>query len=229
VLHNGLGRYDQALSAAEAAVEQAGLPVVAGWPMAELIEAAVRSGRPEHAEGAMRSLSRIATAAGSDWALGIQARSQALLGGAEDLYQAAVDYLGRSRARVDLGRAHLLYGEWLRREGRRADAREQLHRADEMLSAMGVAGFAARACRELLATGESVRKRTDGTDRRLTPQEMAIAMRARDGRTNREIGAELFLSARTVEWHLHKVCAKLGISSRRQLRDALPDAARARG
>ena len=122
---------------------------------------------------------------------------------------------------------HLLYGEWLRRENRRADAREQLHRADEMLRAMGAAGFAERARRELLATGETVRRRTAGTDRDLTPQEMQIAVHARDGRTNREIGAELFLSARTVEWHLHKVCAKLGITSRRQLRDALPGAARA--
>jgi DNA-binding CsgD family transcriptional regulator len=227
VLHNGLGRYDQALSAAEEAIEHAGPPVVAGWPMAELIEAAARSGQPGRAEGAMRSLSRIAAAAGTDWALGVEARSQALLSDGEDLYQAAIDHLGRSRARVDLGRAHLLYGEWLRRENRRSDAREQLHRADEMLGAMGVAGFAARARRELLATGENVRKRTAGADRRLTPQEMAIALRARDGRTNREIGTELFLSARTVEWHLHKVCAKLGIGSRRQLRDALPDAARA--
>jgi DNA-binding CsgD family transcriptional regulator len=175
----------------------------------------------------MRSLSRIAMAAGTDWALGVQARSQALLSDREDLYQAAIDYLGRSRARVDLARAHLLYGEWLRRENRRTDARQQLHRADEMLRAMGADGFAERARRELLATGETVRRRTVGTDRDLTPQELQIALRAQDGRTNREIGAELFLSARTVEWHLHKVCTKLGISSRRQLRNALPGATRA--
>jgi DNA-binding CsgD family transcriptional regulator len=175
----------------------------------------------------MRSLSRIAAAAGTDWALGAEARSLALLNGREDLYQSAIDYLGRSRARVDLARAHLLYGEWLRRENRRADAREQLHRADEMLRAMGAAGFAERARGELLATGETVRKRAVGTDRDLTPRETQIALRARDGKTNREIGAELFLSARTVEWHLHKICAKLGISSRRQLADALTGAAAA--
>jgi DNA-binding CsgD family transcriptional regulator len=222
MLHNGLGKYAQALSAAEDAIEHAGPPAAAGWPMAELVEAAARSGQPGRAEEVMRTLSRIAMAAGTDWALGVRARSQALLSDREDLYQAAIDYLGRSQARVDLARAHLLYGEWLRRENRRADAREHLHRADEMLRAMGAAGFAERARRELLATGETVRKRTAGTARDLTPQEMQIATHARDGRTNREIGAELFLSSRTVEWHLHNVCAKLGITSRRQLRDALP-------
>jgi DNA-binding CsgD family transcriptional regulator len=227
MLHNGLGKYAQALSAAEDAIEHAGPPVAAGWPMAELVEAAARSGQPGRAEEVMRTLSRIAMAAGTDWALGVQARAQALLSDREDLYQAAIDYLGRSHARVDLARAHLLYGEWLRRENRRADAREHLHRADEMLRAMGAAGFAERARRELLATGETVRNRTAGTARDLTQQEMQIAMHARDGRTNREIGAELFLSARTVEWHLRNVCAKLGITSRRQLRDALPGAAKA--
>jgi DNA-binding CsgD family transcriptional regulator len=222
LLYNGLGRYAQALSAAEDAIEHAGPPVVAGRPMAELVEAAVRSGQPERAEGAMRILSRIAMAAGTDWALGVRARSQALLSDREDLYQAAIDHLGRSSARVDLARAHLLYGEWLRRENRRADAREQLHSAHEMLGEMGAAGFAERARRELLATGETVRTRVAGTERDLTPQELQIAVHARDGLTNREIGAELFLSARTVEWHLHKVCAKLGITSRRQLREVLP-------
>ena len=220
LLHNGLGKYAQALSEAEEAIEHAG-PPVAGWPMAELVEAAARSGQPGRAEGAMRALSGSATASGTDWALGIQARSQALLSDREDLFRAAIDHLGRSRARVDLARAHLLYGEWLRRENRRADAREQLHRADEMLGAMGAAAFAERARRELLATGETVRRRAPGADRDLTPQEMQIAMHAREGKTNREIGAELFLSARTVEWHLHKVCAKLGVTSRRQLKDAL--------
>jgi len=227
LLYNGRGQYVQALSAAEDAIEHAGSPVVAGWPMAELVEAAARSGQPGRAEGVMRSLSCIAMAAGTDWALGVQARSQALLSDREDLYQAAIGYLGRSSARVDLARAHLLYGEWLRRENRRADAREQLRRAAEMLDVMGAAGFAERARHELLATGETVRRRAAGNDRDLTPQEMQIAMHARDGKTNREIGAELFLSARTVEWHLHKICGKLGITSRRQLRDALPDATRA--
>jgi DNA-binding CsgD family transcriptional regulator len=227
VLHNGLGKYAQALSAAEDAISHAGPAVVAGWPMAELVEAAARSGQHGRAEGVMRTLSRIAMAVGTDWALGVLARSQALMSDREDLYQAAIDHLGRSCALVDLARAHLLYGEWLRRGNRRADAREHLHRAEEMLGTMGAAGFAARARRELLATGETVRRRTPGTDRDLTPQEMQVAMHARDGRTNKEIGAELFLSARTVEWHLHKICAKLGITSRRQLRDALPDLVRA--
>jgi DNA-binding CsgD family transcriptional regulator len=227
MLHNGLGKYAQALPEAEDAISYAGAPVVAGWPMAELVEAAARSGQPGRAEGVMRTLSQITMAAGTDWALGVQARSQALLNDREDLYQAAIDYLGRSRALLDLARAHLLYGEWLRRENRRTHARDQLRRAEEMLSAMGAAGFAERARRELLATGETARKRATGTDRDLTPQEMQIAMYARDGRTNREIGAELFLSARTVEWHLHHVCVKLGITSRRQLRDALPGAAAA--
>jgi DNA-binding CsgD family transcriptional regulator len=227
MLFNGLGKYARALSAAEDAISCAGSALVAGWPMAELVEAAARSRQPGRAEGVMRTLSCIATAAGTDWALGIQARSQALLSDREDLYQAAIEHLGRSRARVDLARAHLLYGEWLRRENRRADARDQLRRADEMLGATGAAGFAARARRELLATGETARKRAAGTDRDLTPQEMQIAAHARDGRTNREIGAELFLSDRTVEWHLRKVCAKLGITSRRQLRDALPGVAAA--
>jgi DNA-binding CsgD family transcriptional regulator len=128
----------------------------------------------------------------------------------------------RTPLRPDLARAHLLYGEWLRRENRRADARDQLRRAEGMLGPMGAAGFAERARRELVASGETARRRGAGIDRTLTPQEMQIAMHARDGRTNREIGAELFLSARTVEWHLHNVCAKLGLTSRRQLRDALP-------
>ncbi len=227
VLYNGLGRYAQALSAAEDAIGHSGAPVVAGWPTAELVEAATRAGQPGRAEGAMRSLSCVAEAAGTDWALGVRARSQALLSDSEDLYQAAIDHLGRSRARVDLARAHLLYGEWLRRENRRADSRVQLRRAGEMLGAMGAAAFAERARLELLATGETARRRAPGTDRDLTPQERQIALRARDGKTNREIGAELFLSARTVEWHLHKVCGKLGITSRRQLRETLPAAARA--
>ena len=230
VLHNGLGRYAEALSAAEDAIEHAGPPAVAGWPMAELIEAAARSGQTARAAEVMRSLSRIATAAGTDWALGVQARSLALLSdgeAAEDQYQAAIKYLGQSHARVDLARAHLLYGEWLRRENRHADAREQLRDSHEMLGAIGADRFAERARGELLAVGETVRRRTPGTDGDLTPQEMQVAVRARDGKTNGEIGAELFLSARTVEWHLRKVFAKLGITSRRQLPDALPGAMRA--
>ncbi|MGD0702753.1 MAG: AAA family ATPase [Trebonia sp.] len=224
MLHNGQGQYDEALSAAEDAVVYAGPSPVAGWPVAELIEAAARTGEPARAAGAMGRLSQAADAAGTDWALGIRARALALLrdgAAAEGLYQAAIGHLGRSRARVDLARAHLLYGEWLRRENRRVDAREQLHLAHGMLAAIGADGFAERARRELLATGQTVRKRTPDTDRNLTAQEMQIAARARDGQTNTEIGAELFLSPRTVEWHLRKVFAKLGITSRRQLRHAL--------
>jgi DNA-binding CsgD family transcriptional regulator len=224
MLHNGHGQYDAARSAAEDAVVYAGPSPVAGWPAAELIEAANRAGEPARAAGAMRALGRAAGAAGTAWALGIRARSLALLSDsacAEGLYQAAIGHLGRSRARVDLARAHLLYGEWLRRENRRVDAREQLNRAHGMLRAIGADGFAERARRELLATGQTVRKRTAETERDLTAQEMQIAARARDGQTNTEIGAELFLSPRTVEWHLRKVFAKLGITSRRQLRHTL--------
>jgi DNA-binding CsgD family transcriptional regulator len=226
VLHNGLSRYAEALSAAEDAINCARLPVAAGWPMAEFVEAAARAGEPARASGTMRCLSQITVAAGTDWALGVRARSLALLNGSEDLYRAAITYLGESRAQVDLARAYLLYGEWLRRENRRVDARTQLRRAHDMLSALGAAGFAERARRELLATGETVRRRTVGADKDLTPQELQIAVRAADGKTNSEIGAELFLSARTVEWHLRKVFAKLAITSRRQLQHALPESAR---
>jgi DNA-binding CsgD family transcriptional regulator len=224
VLHNGLGQYETALAAAEDAVTYAGSAPLAGWAAAELTEAAARSGQPGQAAAAMHGLSLSASVAGTDWALGIRARSLALLSDgpvAEERYQAAIGHLGRSRARVDLARAHLLYGEWLRRENRRVDAREQLRRAREMLGAIGADAFAERARRELLATGESVRKRTPAASRDLTAQETQIAVRARDGQTNPQIGAELFLSPRTVEWHLRKVFAKLDITSRRQLHHAL--------
>jgi DNA-binding CsgD family transcriptional regulator len=228
LLHNGLGQYGTALSASMEAVRYAGTAPLAGWAAAELCEAAARSGQPELAAEAMRGLSRSASAAGTDWALGIQARSLALLSdgaAAEDRYQAAIGHLSRSRARVDLARAHLLYGEWLRRENRRLDAREQLRQAHETLDAIGADAFAERARRELLATSETARKRTAATDRDLTAQEMQIAARARDGLTNPQIGAELFLSPRTVEWHLRKVFTKLGITSRRELWQALDHAA----
>jgi len=230
LLHNGLGQYGTALSASGEAVRYAGTAPLAGWAAAELVEAAARSGQPELAAEAMHGLSLSASGAGTDWALGIQARSLALLSdgaAAEDRYQAAIEHLGRSRARVDLARAHLLYGEWLRRENRRADAREQLRLAHETLGAAGADAFAERARRELLATGETVRKRTTAAGRDLTAQETQIAARARDGQTNTQIGAELFLSPRTVEWHLRKVFAKLDITSRRQLRNALGNAAAA--
>jgi len=162
--------------------------------------------------------------AGTDWALGLAARSRALLSDgdeAEGGYREAIERLDRPRLRVELARAHLLYGEWLRRENRRTDARSQLRTAHEMLDAMGVAAFAERARHELAATGETVRKRTAETTTTLTAQEAYIARLARDGRTNTEIGAQLFLSVRTVEWHLRKIYTKLGITSRRELRAAL--------
>ena len=227
VLNNGFGRYDEALVAAEQGRSQypdeLGLAVSS---MAELIEAAARSGQPERAAGAMRHLSEATATAGSDWALGIQARSRALLSdgeSAECLYREAIDRLGRTRVRVELARAHLVYGEWLRRQNRRVDARDQLRTAYEMLTAMGIDGFAERARRGLLATGETVRKRTVETAGQLTGQEAQIARLASEGNTNPEIGAQLFLSPRTVEYHLHKAFRKLGISSRRELRRALPN------
>jgi DNA-binding CsgD family transcriptional regulator len=228
LLHNGLGQYGKALSAAGEAIWYAGQSAVAGWARTELIEAAARAGQPGRAVEAMRQLAQATTAAGTDWALGIRSRSQALLSDgdlADELYRAAIKHLGQSSAGLDLGRAHLLYGEWLRRESRRVDAREQLRRGNEILGAMGADGFAERARRELLATGETARKRTVQTDRDLTAQELEIAVRARGGMTNTEIGAELFVSPRTVEWHLRKVFVKLGITSRRQLQHALPAAA----
>ena len=224
VLYNGIGRYTEAVAEAEAACEYDDLGVLA-WAQTELVEAAARSGRRESAAGALARLGHATRAAGTDWALGIEARSRALVSGddaAERLYREAIDRLSRTRVRAELARAHLLYGEWLRRQNRRVDAREQLHAAYDMFASMGAEGFAGRARRELRATGEKPRKRRDDTRDELTPQEEQIARLARDGRTNPEIGAELFISPRTVEWHLRKVFTKLGISSRNGLHDALP-------
>ena len=229
LLYNGLGRYNEALAAAEQATQYLGDLGVSSWSTVELIEAAVRTGAAERATDALRRLAHITTASGTDWALGIEARSRALLSQseiAEDLYREAIERLGRTRMRADLARAHLLYGEWLRREDRRVDAREQLRTAYQMLTAMGIEGFADRARRELLATGETVRKRTVDTVNELTAQEAHIARLAGDGLSNPEISTQLFISPRTVEWHLRKVFNKLGISSRKQLREALPAAAR---
>jgi len=225
VLHNGLGRYAEALAAAEPATEETHQPLSTQLILPELIEAAVRTGRTAVAREALERLSAMTAIEGSDWAKGLEARSRALLSEgqeAEHRYAEAVERFGRTALRPDLARAHLLYGEWLRRELRRGDARHQLRAAYDMFAVIGAEAFAERARRELHATGEKVHKREVDTHNQLTPQEEHIARLARDGRTNPEIGAELFISARTVEWHLRKVFTKLGITSRRELHDALP-------
>ena len=190
-----------------------------------MIEAATRVGELEAAAEAARRFAEIAEAAATDWALGVNARSQALLSTgatAEQLYEEALGRLGQCQMRVDAARTRLLYGEWLRRERRRVDARAQLRIAHDQFTSMGMEGFAERAHKELLATGEKARKRTVETRDELTAHERQIARLARDGLSNPEIGARLFLSPRTVEWHMHKVFAKLGIRSRHELVSALP-------
>jgi DNA-binding CsgD family transcriptional regulator len=229
VLHNGLGRYEEAASAARQAASKTFDPWPSMWVLPELVEAAVRAGDGELARDALERLSRTTQPSGTDWALGIEARCRALLSDgatAAELYREATDRLSATRLRPDLARAYLLYGEWLRREGGRLDAREQLSTAHDMFEAIGMEAFAERARRELLATGQKARKRSDETRDRLTPQEEQIARLAREGFSNPEIGAQLFISARTVEWHLRKVFAKLDISSRRQLREALSEQGR---
>jgi DNA-binding CsgD family transcriptional regulator len=227
VLNNGIGDYEKAVTAVERATDYLGEMITPPWPAVELIEAAVRSGRGDMAADVLRRLAEITTTSGTDWALGIEARSRALLNAgdaAERLYRESIERLGRTRIRADLARAHLLYGEWLRRERRRVDARAQLRIAHEMLDAMGMDAFAERARRELSATGETARKRTvTSTDQELTAQEAQVARMARDGLSNPEIGARLFISARTVQYHLSKVFTKLGIASRTQIEGVLPD------
>jgi DNA-binding CsgD family transcriptional regulator len=223
VLHNGLGAYEAALASARRACAYDDLGFY-GWSLAELIEAGARSGATDQASAALRQLNERTRAAGSHWALGIQARSRALLSdgpAADTLYRGAIDHLGRSRMTVHLARAHLVYGEWLRREQRRAEAREQLRAAHDLFGRFGAAAFAERARRELRATGETVSRRANTARDALTVQEAQVARLAAKGRTNPEIGAQLFISPRTAEYHLHKVFAKLGISSRRQLRECL--------
>ncbi|WP_369031527.1 MULTISPECIES: helix-turn-helix transcriptional regulator [Streptomyces] len=223
VLYNGLGRYQEALANAEQAGEYEDFAGT-GFSLVELVEAGARSGAPEAAEAALRRLEEQAGAAGTDWALGVLARSRALLcdGPAADLlYREAIEHLERSRVAVHLARTHLVYGEWLRRENRRVDAREQLRTAYGMLHGFGAGAFAERARRELLATGESIRQQAVDIRESLTAQEAQIAWLAADGKTNSEIGAELFISPRTVEWHLHKVFTKLDVKSRNKLRGAL--------
>jgi DNA-binding CsgD family transcriptional regulator len=223
ILNNGLGRYADALAAAGQARDDSHL-FVSNWALPELAEAAVRIGNTEVAVDALEQLASRTQAGRTDFGLGLEARCRALVSqgqAAEGRFREAIERLGRARMRTELARAYLLYGEWLRRENRRVDARAQLRTAHEMLDAMGMAAFAERARRELMATGEAVRRRTVEAPSTLTAQEALIARLARDGRTNPEIGAQLFLSARTVESHLRKIYAKLGIGSRRELNAAL--------
>jgi len=221
VLCNGLGRYTEALAAAAAAdaFEVEGVTIYTQG-LAELVEAATRAGAAERAADALARLEEMTRASDTDWGAGIRARSQALVSAddaAEPLYREAVERLSRTRIRPQLARAHLVYGEWLRREGRRVDARHELLQAFEMFADMGMDAFSERTRRELAATGEKIRAQAAERPHDLTSQEAQIARLAREGLTNSEIGFQLYLSARTVEWHLRKVFAKLGITSRRQL------------
>jgi len=220
VLCNSFGRYADALAAAQQASEDSPADLFANWALAEFIEAATRSGAPEQAAGPLQRLSATARASGTDWALGVEARSQALVtegDNAETLYREAIDHLGRTRVRIELARAHLLYGEWLRRQRRRRDARDQLRTAFAMFDTIGMEAFAARAQAELRATGERARPRGPGAAEVLTPQEEQITRLVAEHLTNREIAARLFISASTVEYHLRKIFRKLGVASRTQL------------
>jgi DNA-binding CsgD family transcriptional regulator len=226
VLYNSLGRYEEALAAAQQASEDSPVVRFAGWALVELVEAAVRSAAPECAADALERLSGMARACGTDWALGAEARSRALVSdgaAAENLYREAIDRFGRAGLRVDLARAHLLYGEWLRRQRRRRDARDQLGRAHQIFDSIGAAAFAGRARIELRATGGHARQHTIQTPDTLTAQEALIARLAGEGASNPQIAAQLFISPATVAYHLRKVFTKLGISSRSQLAPALPD------
>jgi DNA-binding CsgD family transcriptional regulator len=223
VLYNSLGRYEEALQAALEACADPDEQVFTTWAAVELIEAATRSGVPELAAGALERLSASTGASGSDWALGIEAQSRALMSdgqSAENLYRQALNHLSRTRIRVALARAHLLYGEWLRRQRRRIDAREQLRVAHQMFTTMGADAFAARSERELKATGETRIRVTESTNQ-LTTQEAHVARLASEGLSNLEIAAQLFISRHTVQYHLHKAFVKLGIKSRLQLEHEL--------
>jgi DNA-binding CsgD family transcriptional regulator len=228
-LYLGLGRYDAAFTAVGQA-ERYHEEGAAIWALIELIEAAVRSGQPQLAGEAMERVTEATHASGTEWARSTEARCRALLSEGEgadtdDLYHTAIEHSESTRLRVHLARAHLLYGEWLSRERRRRDAREHLRTAFEMFNAMGLHGFAARAERELLAVGEHVRKQSVESRGQLTAQEAQVARLARDGLSNVEIGARLFISQHTVAYHLRKVFTKLGVTSRNQLERALSDSA----
>ena len=224
VLYNGLGRYEDALAAAVQAREDSNAAWFRTWGLVELVEAAARCGKRELAVDALDRLSQTTAASGTDWALGVEARSRALVtegDAAEPLYRQAIEALERTPVRVELARAHLLYGEWLRRERRRLDAREQLRTAHKLFTQFGMEGFAERARIELEATGEHARKRTIETRDDLTPQETQISGLAADGATNQEIAAQLFISPSTVDYHLRKAFRKLGVKSRHQLKQHL--------
>ena len=230
VLCNSLGRYEQALATAQQASEGSPAQQFSIWGLVELIEAAARSGAPERATGALHLLSETTRASGTDWALGTEARSRALVSdgaAAENLYREAIDRFARTRLRMDLGRARLTYGEWLRRQQRRRDARDQLASAYQIFDAVGAAAFAERARIELRATGEHARQHTVDTPDILTAQEALIARLAGEGTSNPEIAEQLFISPATVAYHLRKVFTKLAVSSRNQLAPALPARQRA--
>jgi DNA-binding CsgD family transcriptional regulator len=231
VLYNGLGRYEEALAAVgQAERDYDDGPAI--WGLTELLESAVRSGQAQLAGRALERIADTTQPSGTDWALGIEACCRAVLSNgdaAESLYREAIERLGRTHIRVSLARAHLVYGEWLRRERRRVDAREQLRTAFEMFDAMGIQAFAGRAEHELLATGERVRKRSVETRGELTTQEAQVARLARDGLSNTDIGERLFISQHTVAYHLRKVFTKLDITSRNQLEMVLPTKPTGRG
>jgi len=228
ILFNGLGRYDRALASAQRAAEETPHLHVTPWALTELIEAATRTASLDLAAGAIERVTAATAPSTTDWGRGMQARCRALLSegkSAERLHREAIERLARTRRRPELARAHLLYGEWLRRENRRGDARVQLRAAHDQFASIGMEAFAERARGELLATGEKVRKRTVATRDVLTPQERQIARLAREGLSNPDIGARLFLSPRTVEWHLRNAFTKLGIHSRQELTHALSSSA----
>jgi DNA-binding CsgD family transcriptional regulator len=225
VLYNGLARYAEAVSAAREATSKTSEPFASMWALPELVEAAARAGDAKLARDALERLAETTRPCANDFARGIEARSRALLSdgaAAQDLYREAIDRLSRTRLRPELARAHLVFGEWLRREGRLREAREPLRTAEEMFAEIGMEAFAERAKGELVAAGGKPSARVVEAYEELTPQEEQIARLARDGLTNTEIGAQLFLSPRTIEWHLGKVFGKLGIDSRSGLHGALP-------